>query len=246
MCGSHSKRLPSTRRLRHQRRRAARPEYGRCSPLSRRCSPLRWAPCCLSPGGHRQTLAPAVGSRALVTLLTGNGGFASNPALAPDGGSFVYVSDDRGQPDIFRRQIEGGDPVPLTQDSAAEADLVFAPNGETVYFTRQDAGRIRNLAGGRARRQRTKSRRQRACASGVPRRPALAWLTATSRGSLLAGRSGGRWRKSARAGSRSEDAGPGAALVVSRRTTARVLGRYDSSSPGTSSSSTSKTPACGR
>ena len=43
-------------------------------------------------------VAPAVGSRALVTLLTGSGGFAASRALAPDGGSFVYVSDDRGQP----------------------------------------------------------------------------------------------------------------------------------------------------
>ena len=130
-------------------------------------------------------VAPAVGSRALVTVLTGNGGFASNPALAPDGGSFVYVSDDRGQPDIFRRQIEGGDPVPLTQDAATEADLVFAPNGEWVYFTRQDAGpsaiwRVGAL-GGNARKVVDNARAPAVSRDGRH----LAYLTATSPGYAL-------------------------------------------------------------
>ena len=127
-------------------------------------------------------VAPADGSRALVTLLTGNGGFASNPALAPDGGSFVYVSDDGGQPDIFRRQIEGGDPLRLTQDAAAEADLVFAPNGERVYFTRQDAGpsaiwRVGAL-GGNARKVVDNARAPAVSRDGRQ----LAWLTPTSPG----------------------------------------------------------------
>ncbi len=127
-------------------------------------------------------VAPAVGSRALVTLLTGNGGFASNPALAPDGGSFVYVSHDGGRPDIFRRQIEGGEPVPLTQDSAAETDLMFAPNGETVYFTRQDAGpsaiwRVGAL-GGNARKIVDNARAPAVSRDGRQ----LAWLTGSPAG----------------------------------------------------------------
>ncbi|HJR58269.1 MAG TPA: protein kinase [Vicinamibacterales bacterium] len=81
-----------------------------------------------------------VGSRAIVTQLTNYGGIESGGAIAPDGGSFVYVSTVGTQSDIFLRQAQGGDPFPLTNDLAAEADLVFAPNGETVYFTREIDG----------------------------------------------------------------------------------------------------------
>ncbi len=188
-------------------------------------------------------LAPAVGSRALVTLLTGSGGFASNPALAPDGGSFVYVSDDRGQPDIFRRQIEGGEPVPLTQDSAAETDLMFAPNGETVYFTRQDAGasaiwRVGAL-GGNARKIVDNARAPAVSRDGRH----LAWLTATSPGYSLvvAAADGANPRVLVR------DLSMQVPVPPSWSPDGRQLAyrSVDSSSPGTSLSSTSKTPACG-
>jgi Tol biopolymer transport system component len=94
--------------------------------------------------GRRQQpeVASIPGGRAIITQLTGDAGFASDGAIAPDGGSFVYVSTDNGQPDIYRRQMEGGDPIRLTNDAAVEAHLAFAPSGETVYFSRgSDGGR---------------------------------------------------------------------------------------------------------
>src|SRR5438093_8451961 len=36
---------------------------------------------------------------------------------------------------LFR---SGGEPVRLTNDTAEEADLIYAPDGETIYFTRID------------------------------------------------------------------------------------------------------------
>ena len=91
----------------------------------------------LAIGGRPEPITPAVaGSRAIVTQLTNYGGFESDGAVAPDGGSFVYVSTDGTQTDIYRRQTEGGDPVRLTNDPATESHLMFAPNGETVFFTR--------------------------------------------------------------------------------------------------------------
>jgi Tol biopolymer transport system component len=62
--------------------------------------------------------------------------------LSPDGRSFVFVSDHGGTPDIWLRQVSGGEPVRLTNDDAEEADLAYAPDGESVYFTRVDANGI--------------------------------------------------------------------------------------------------------
>ena len=61
-----------------------------------------------------------------------------------------------GTPHIWLRQIAGGDPVRLTNDAEEERDLVFASDGETIYFTRIDASgpsiyRI-GILGGQARR----------------------------------------------------------------------------------------------
>ena len=93
-------------------------------------------------GARRETAPPPLlGSRSIVTQLTNYGGFESDGAIAPDGGSFVYVSTDATQADIFRRQAEGGEPVRLTNDAPAESHLMFSPNGDTVFFTRESDGR---------------------------------------------------------------------------------------------------------
>ena len=97
----------------------------------------------LAAGARRQSDTVTVaGGRAIVTQLTNYGGFESDGAIAPDGGSFVYVSTDGTQTDIYRRQAEGGDPVRLTNDPDTESHLMFAPNGETVFFTRDKGGRL--------------------------------------------------------------------------------------------------------
>jgi Tol biopolymer transport system component len=91
---------------------------------------------------HRPT-PPAPGwttAQSVVTQLTNYGGTEAAPALSPDGKSFVFVSEHGGTPDIWLRQVSGGEPVRLTNDASEEADLAYSPDGEAIYYTRIDEG----------------------------------------------------------------------------------------------------------
>ena len=90
----------------------------------------------------RRDSAPSlpIGGQAIVTQLTNYDGGEDSAAMAPDGRSFAFVSSRGGTPDIWLRQVSGGEPIRLTNDSAEESELVFAPNGDSIYFTRVDGG----------------------------------------------------------------------------------------------------------
>jgi Tol biopolymer transport system component len=77
--------------------------------------------------------------QTVATQLTNYGGSETSGAIAPDGRTFAFVSDHGGTPDIWLRQVSGGDPVRLTNDAAEEADLEYAPDGESIFFTLTDA-----------------------------------------------------------------------------------------------------------
>ncbi len=79
--------------------------------------------------------APA---RTVASQLTNYDGTESGGSLSPDGRSFVFVSNHGGTPDIYLRQVSGGEPVRLTSDAAEEARPAFAPDGDTIYYTRID------------------------------------------------------------------------------------------------------------
>src|SRR4029453_11305456 len=79
-------------------------------------------------------------TRMTAARLTSYSGRQYAAALAPNGQSFVFVSDHAGSPDIWLRHVSGGEPVRLTNDAFEEDDLAFAPDGESVYFTRVDEG----------------------------------------------------------------------------------------------------------
>ena len=88
----------------------------------------------------RQTLAPpssAIG-QTLVSQLTNFDGTEAHGALSPDGRSFAFVSNHGGTPDIWVRQVAGGEAVRLTNDGAVESDVVYAADGETIFFTRAE------------------------------------------------------------------------------------------------------------
>ena len=86
---------------------------------------------------------PAIG-QMIVSQLTNYGGTEGAGALSPDGRSFAFVSDHGGASDVWVRQVAGGEPVRVTDDAAVESDLVYAPDGETIYFTKTE-GPVRSI-----------------------------------------------------------------------------------------------------
>jgi Tol biopolymer transport system component len=79
-------------------------------------------------------------ARTIPLPLTNLGGTEASAAVSPDGHTFVFVSDHGGTPDIWLRQVSGGEPVRLTSDTAVEAELAYSPDGAAVYFSRTEAG----------------------------------------------------------------------------------------------------------
>jgi Tol biopolymer transport system component len=129
---------------------------------------------------------PSMG-RSVVSQLTSYGGTEDSGAIAPDGRAFVFVSEHGGTPDLWLRQIAGGDPVRLTDDAAIESEAVYAPDGESIYFTRNEGGtssiwRILAL-GGQPRRVLTGGQSP----SPSPDGRSLAWIRhdEVGRGSLV-------------------------------------------------------------
>lgn len=93
----------------------------------------------------RTTKAP-VGpnwSRAKNVQLTIKEGSELFCSLAPDGKSFVYVSDEAGNADIYWQRVGGKNPTNLTKDSTkAETTPAFSPDGNLIAFhsAREPAG----------------------------------------------------------------------------------------------------------
>ena len=83
--------------------------------------------------GRRTSTSPA-GTEATITQLTNYGESESSGAISPDGRQFAFVSDKGGSPDIWVRQVSGGEPLQITRDEAIETDLVYAPDGESLYY----------------------------------------------------------------------------------------------------------------
>jgi hypothetical protein len=92
----------------------------------------------LAPGwwlGHRAPSGPALRADASLIPVANYGGNERSAAISPDGKFFAFVSNRGGQADIWVRQISGGDPVQITHDPAAKLDVVYAPDGESIYYS---------------------------------------------------------------------------------------------------------------
>jgi serine/threonine protein kinase len=87
-------------------------------------------------GNAPKTADPMAG--VVASQLTNYGDSESAAAISPDGRSFVFISSHRGAPDIWLRQISGGEPLRLTNDAAQEIDVTYGTDGETIYFSRRD------------------------------------------------------------------------------------------------------------
>ena len=118
---------------------------------------------------------PDVG-QAIVSQLTSYDGTEASGAISPDGRSFVFVSNHGGSPDIWLRQVSGGDPVRLTSDAAVESSLAYTPDGESIFFTRTDGSDVSiwsiGALGGQARKVLSNAR----APSPAPDGQRLAWF----------------------------------------------------------------------
>jgi Tol biopolymer transport system component len=70
-----------------------------------------------------------------VRLLT-HGGHDTSPAASPDGQTIAFTSELDGRPQIWLKQIRGGEEMALT--SGPDDDARFSPDGSSVLFTRTE------------------------------------------------------------------------------------------------------------
>ena len=54
--------------------------------------------------------------------------------FSPDGGHIVYVSKEEDNQDIYVMPVEGGEPIRITSDSAADVSPLWSPDGKFILF----------------------------------------------------------------------------------------------------------------
>jgi serine/threonine protein kinase len=91
----------------------------------------------------RNAKAPA--QAPVLTRLTSDSGFTTQPAISPDGKLLAYASDRSGEDhlDIWVRQIAGGDPIRITHDPAEASEPSFSQDSSKIVFrSERDGGGI--------------------------------------------------------------------------------------------------------
>ncbi len=93
-------------------------------------------------GGRSGASAPGAGSGDVrLRQLTFNGGDATQPALAPDGESFVFVSRAGGNADIYLQRVGGDNATDLTKDTPDDnTEPAFSPDGKFIAFRSERNG----------------------------------------------------------------------------------------------------------
>ncbi len=90
---------------------------------------------------RRESSSPRAGFDASITQLTNYGDREDSGAISPDGRQFAFVSEKGGSPDIWVRQVSGGEPLQITRGNTVETDLVYAPDGESLYYATSETER---------------------------------------------------------------------------------------------------------
>ena len=80
-----------------------------------------------------------------LTRLTSDAGLSDFAALSPDGKLVAYASDRSldGEPDLYIKQVAGGQPIRLTSDGAGNTTPDFSPDSSKIVFrSNRDGGGI--------------------------------------------------------------------------------------------------------
>jgi Tol biopolymer transport system component len=56
--------------------------------------------------------------------------------ISPDGKWIVYDSNLRGNSDIYKKRLDGGSPIPITDSPLDESEPQWSPNGSDITFSR--------------------------------------------------------------------------------------------------------------
>ena len=93
----------------------------------------------LNPGGLRDRWVHGTENLQTtwkVTRLTADAGLSDFAALSPDGKLVVYASDRSldGEPDLYIKQVAGGQPIRLTTDGMGNTMPDFSPDGSKIVF----------------------------------------------------------------------------------------------------------------
>ena len=90
---------------------------------------------------HRAQPGASLRPDASILNLASYSGTERSAAISPDGKFFAFVSDRGGAPDVWIRQVSGGEPVQVTHDPAPKFDLLYASDGESIYYSTAGAQR---------------------------------------------------------------------------------------------------------
>jgi len=85
--------------------------------------------------GSDSSREPMPRAAARLSAFTANGGLALSPDWSPDGQWIIYASDEQGSMDLWKKPLEGGRAVRLTQGAGHESHPDWSPDGRLIAFS---------------------------------------------------------------------------------------------------------------